>query len=170
MSKTRYVVALGSNRRHHRYGAPRAVVRAAIDTLRGTKGVTVIATAPIFNTAALGPAGRGFANGALLLKSKHAPDELLAQLKRIERGFGRRNGRRWGPRVIDLDIILWSGGFWVDSRLAVPHPAFRLRRFVLDPLVTLVPEWRDPRDMLTIRQLRARLMRAKPVDQARYDA
>jgi 2-amino-4-hydroxy-6-hydroxymethyldihydropteridine diphosphokinase len=170
MSQTSYVVALGSNRRHHRHGAPRAVVAAAVDALADMKGVKIVATAPIFTTAALGPSGRSFANSALLLTSKKSPDRMLAKLKQIERSFGRRRTRRWGARVIDLDIILWSGGMWADASLAIPHPAFRERRFVLDPVVTLVPGWRDPRDGITVRQCRARLLRAKPVDRGRPGA
>jgi 2-amino-4-hydroxy-6-hydroxymethyldihydropteridine diphosphokinase len=166
MSKTSYVIAIGSNRRHHRYGGPRAVLAAATEELAKSKGVKVTTIAPVVITPALGPAGRDFANGAVLVKSKKAPDEILHLLKKLERGFGRRRTRRWGPRVLDLDIILWSEGIWTDSELAIPHPAFRERRFVLDPLVSLVPDWRDPCCGLTVRQLRARLLRRKPVDPA----
>src|SRR3546814_21102267 len=59
---------------------------------------------------------RDFANAAALVKSHLGPPELLRKLKKIERKFGRRSVRRWGPRVLDLDIILWSGGAW-PSRL-----------------------------------------------------
>src|SRR3546814_17238504 len=69
----------------------------------------------IHRTRALGPAGRDFANAAALVKSHLGPPELLRKLKKIERKFGRRSVRRWGPRVLDLDIILWSGGAWPRS-------------------------------------------------------
>ena len=117
----------------------------------------VLAVSPIFPTAPIGPSTRRFANAALILDSAEAPPELLARLKAVERAFGRRSGRRWGTRVVDLDIILWSGGMWSDATLSVPHRAFRSRRFVLDPLVRLVPEWRDPVTGLTVRQLAMRL-------------
>lgn len=164
MNKTSYVVALGSNRRHHRHGDPRSVVAAAIEALHREKDIKVVAIAPTISTAPIGPAGRSFANGAVLLKSARTPDKLLNRLKKLERAFGRRRARRWGPRVLDLDIILWSGGIWADKVLAVPHPAFRRRSFVLDPILRIAPDWRDPCDGLTIRQIRARLLRAKPVD------
>ena len=64
-------------------------------------------------------------------RASSTPDELLAELKAIERDFGRRPGRRWGPRVLDLDIILWSGGAWGGPGPIVPHPEFRDRAFVL---------------------------------------
>ena len=98
----------------------------------------------IRTTPALGPAGRSFANAVAIVESELAPDELLAELKAIERGFGRRPGRRWGPRVLDLDIILWSGGAWGGPGPIVPHPEFRDRAFVLQPLAEIAPGWRDP--------------------------
>lgn len=119
---------------------------------------------PIVATAAVGPAGRSFANAALILRTPLDPEALLAGLKRVERDFGRRRGRRWGPRVLDLDILLWSGGAWAKKALTVPHPEFRRRRFVLDPLMAIAPGWRDPVTRLSVRQLRARLMRDRPVD------
>jgi len=167
MSKTSYVVALGSNRRHHRYGAPRRVLVGAVASLGKIEGIKVLATAPIIITAAVGPAGRSFANTALLLRSRKNPEELLAELKILERSFGRRRGRRWGARVLDLDIILWSGGMWAGPRLAIPHPAYRDRSFVLDPLLHIVADWRDPCNGLSVRNIRARLMKPKPVDHPR---
>ena len=68
-----------------------------------------------------------------------------------------------GARVIDLDIILWSGGIHASRSLAVPHPAFRERSFVLGPLAQLAPDWRDPVTQLTVRQLAARLTRRAPL-------
>ena len=152
---TRYAIAIGSNR-PGRHGSPEAELRAAIAAL-GPPG----AVSRIFRTPPLGPSSRRFANAALILDSAESPRELLARLKAIERDFGRRSGRRWGARVVDLDIILWSGGTWSDAALTVPHRAFRQRRFVLDPLAALVPAWRDPITGLTMRQLAAR---ARAVD------
>lgn len=149
-----YVVAFGSNRRG-RHGAPAAEVRAALSAIGGVvKASAIIATAP------LGPSRRRFANAAALIESEETPRELLARLKRIERAFGRRRGRRWDSRVIDIDIVLWSGGAWGDAQLTIPHPQFRRRDFVLKPLLALVPGWRDPLTGRTIRQLVARLKRA----------
>ncbi len=114
-------------------------------------------------TPALGPAGRGFANAVALVESDLMPDALLRELKALERAFGRRAGRRWGPRVLDLDIILWSEGAWGGPGLIVPHPAFRERLFVLAPLAELVPLWRDPLTGATMRQLLARLTAPRPM-------
>ena len=92
-----------------------------------------------------------------MIESKHTPDTLLKKLKKIERAVGRRPGRRWGDRPLDLDIIAWSGGIWGSSALTIPHPEFRKRRFVLAPLCEIAPDWRDPVTHLTARQLLARL-------------
>lgn len=167
MTKTSYVVALGSNRRHHRHGDPRRVVAAAAAEIAAIKGIKVKMQAPVFTTAAVGPAGRAFANSALLLKSARQPPDLLKAFKAIEKAFGRRRGRRWGPRVLDVDIILWSNGIWAGNGLSIPHPGYKQRGFVLDPLVDVAPDWRDPLSSLTVRQTRARLNRPKPVDRRR---
>ncbi|HSX55863.1 MAG TPA: 2-amino-4-hydroxy-6-hydroxymethyldihydropteridine diphosphokinase [Sphingomonas sp.] len=144
-----YVIALGSNRRG-RHGAPEAELRAALAAIGGVaRASAIIATAP------LGPSRRRFANAAALIESRESPAELLARLKAIERAFGRRRGRRWDSRVIDLDIILWSGGAWASPGLIVPHPQFRRRGFVLQPLNAIVPDWRDPLTGRSIRQLAA---------------
>ena len=157
MAKTSYAVALGSNRRS-RHGSPAATVAAAAHAI-GAEALSTIRTTPAF-----GPAGRSFANAAALVTSRLAPDELIGRLKEIERGFGRRGGRRWGPRVLDLDILLWSEGIWAAPGLVIPHPAFRERRFVLEPLAELAPDWRDPVGSASVRQLLHRLSRRRAVD------
>jgi 2-amino-4-hydroxy-6-hydroxymethyldihydropteridine diphosphokinase len=156
MARTSYVIGLGSNRRG-RHGAPAREVAAAIDALGG-----VVAVSPTIASAPLGPSIRRFANAVALIESDEAPPALLARLKRIERRFGRRRGQRWGSRVIDLDIILWSGGCWGDDDLVIPHRLFRERSFVLTPLATIVPGWRDPVTHRTVRQLRTLVDRRAP--------
>jgi 2-amino-4-hydroxy-6-hydroxymethyldihydropteridine diphosphokinase len=156
-----YLIALGSNRRHALYGAPQGVVRAAQEELAAFG--TVLARSPVIASAPMGAAQRRFANAALVLESELAPPALLAALKRTEREFGRRRGRRWGDRVLDLDIILWSGGRWSSQGLAIPHPEFRRRAFVLGPASAIARGWRDPVSGLTVPQLHARLTRRRPL-------
>ncbi|MDB5678177.1 2-amino-4-hydroxy-6-hydroxymethyldihydropteridine diphosphokinase [Sphingomonas bacterium] len=148
-----FVIALGSNRRG-RHGGPADEVRAALAAIGG-----VVAVSAMIGTAPLGPSLRRFVNAAALIDSDEHPLALLDRLQAIEADFGRRRGRRWGDRVIDLDIILWSEGVWNDDRLTIPHAAFRARRFVLDPLVQIAPGWRDPLTGLIVRQIAARLTR-----------
>lgn len=159
-------MALGSNRRHGRHGAPDRVVVAAIAAMADV-GLKIVTTSPILPTPPLGPAGRRFANAAALVETRDTPPALLAKLKTIERTFGRRRGQRWGARVIDLDIILWTGGPWSSPGLTLPHSQFRLRDFVLFPMERIAPNWVDPLTGLTIRQLSARLCRRRPVDRSR---
>jgi 2-amino-4-hydroxy-6-hydroxymethyldihydropteridine diphosphokinase len=160
-----YLVALGSNRLHHLYGRPEGVVRAAMEEIAALG--TVAARSPVVQSAPIGPAQRRFANAALVLESELAPPSLLAALKRMEREFGRRAAQRWGDRVLDCDIILWSGGRWASggrgARLVIPHSAFRARRFVLGPASAIAPDWRDPVTGLTLAQCNARLTRAQPL-------
>ena len=154
--KTVYAIAFGSNRRS-RHGSPAATLREAVKALEGIGKVQRMSA--IRATPALGPAGRSFANAVAILATTLLPDELLVALKQIEREFGRRPGRRWGPRVLDLDIILWSDGSWAGGGLIIPHPEARTRRFVLEPLTEVAPDWRDPMTGRTVRQLLARLRR-----------
>ena len=160
MARTSYVIGLGSNRRG-RHGSPEREVRAAIEAL-AKEQCSVIAASPIIASAPLGPSIRRFANAVALIDSDETPPELLDRLKRIEADFGRRRGRRWGARVIDLDIILWSEGSWADERLSVPHIAFRERAFVLVPLAMIAPGWRDPITGRTMRQLAHAVDRRAP--------
>jgi 2-amino-4-hydroxy-6-hydroxymethyldihydropteridine diphosphokinase len=157
----RYAIALGGNRRTS-WGAPAATLRAALAALADA-GLAVDKISPIVATPAMGPAGRGFANAAAIISTPLPPPALLRLLKRVERAFGRRPGRRWGARALDLDILLWSGGAWpprparaAAGRLQVPHAGLPARRFVLDPLVRIAPDWTLPGTQRSIRQLHAR--------------
>ncbi len=154
----RYLIALGSNVRHHRHGDPRGVLRAVLKDLDGLD-TTVEAASPIHGSAPLGPSRRRYANGAALIGSDLTPPALLEYFQQIERHLGRRPGRRWAARVLDLDIVLWNGGRWQSASLTLPHPAFRERGFVLALAAGLAPNWRDPVTGLTLRQLHARLTR-----------
>ena len=156
-----YAVAIGSNRRHISHGRPAGVVEAAIAALDAE--FELFDASPIILNKAAGGAGRDFANAVALVRSALPPEAMLAKLKGMEREFGRRPGRRWGARVLDLDIVLWSGGAWASPRLIVPHRHMRQRDFVLGPAAAIAPEWRDPLTALTVRQLRARLTRANPL-------
>lgn len=155
-----YLIALGSNRRG-RHGGPRAELCAALAAI-GAKRVS-----PIITSAPLGPSNRAYANAVAMIESDEAPPELLARLKDIERAFGRRRGRRWGARVLDLDILAWSGGIWRSPGLIIPHVALRERDFVLRPLIGLAPGWRDPVTGLNALQLHTRLTRRRALPNRR---
>ncbi|WP_295636889.1 2-amino-4-hydroxy-6-hydroxymethyldihydropteridine diphosphokinase [Novosphingobium sp.] len=157
-----YLVALGSNRRHARFGKPRNVIGAALCAL-GSHGLHVVSAAPVMISAPIGPSLRRYANTVAIVEARLDPPACLAALKAIEQDFGRRaRGQRWSARVLDLDIVLWSGGTWHSRTLAIPHPAFRQRDFVVMPARQVARTWRDPLTGLTIGHLAARLTRRRP--------
>jgi 2-amino-4-hydroxy-6-hydroxymethyldihydropteridine diphosphokinase len=153
-----YAIALGSNRPHGRHGRPSGVVGAAIAELNREFGL--FDASPIILNPADGGAGRDFANAVALVESLLEPPAMLAALKAIERAFGRRPGRRWGPRVLDLDILAWSGGRFRSPRLAIPHPRLGDRAFAIGPLAMIAPGWRLS-GSLTPRHLTHRLARRR---------
>jgi 2-amino-4-hydroxy-6-hydroxymethyldihydropteridine diphosphokinase len=154
-----YAIAIGSNRPHGRHGRPTGVVEATIARLDRDFGL--FDASPIVLNSAHGGAGRDFANAVALVESELDPPAMLRKLKAIERDFGRRGGRRWGARVLDLDIALWSGGRFRSRGLAIPHPQLRRRSFVLQPLAAIAPRWRVEGG-LTVRHLAHRLARSRP--------
>jgi 2-amino-4-hydroxy-6-hydroxymethyldihydropteridine diphosphokinase len=153
-----YAIGIGSNRPHGRHGRPTSVVEGAIARLDQEFGL--FDASPIILNPARGPAGRDFANAVALVESDLEPADMLPRLKSIEHDFGRRSGRRWGPRVLDLDILLWSGGKFCSRRLTVPHPQLARRSFALEPLAAIAPNWSV--GALTARHLAHRLARRSP--------
>jgi 2-amino-4-hydroxy-6-hydroxymethyldihydropteridine diphosphokinase len=149
-----YAIALGSNRRHVRHGRPAAVVEAAIARLDSDFGL--FDASPIILNKAVGGAGRDFANAVALVESSLEPGAMLAALKSVEQEFGRRPGRRWGARVLDLDLVAWSGLAIRSRKLTIPHPRLAEREFVLAPLSAIAPHWRVDRGK-TPRHLLSRL-------------
>ena len=125
-------------------------------------GLRILRTAPVHLTRPIGPSRRRYANSAALVETALPPGELLDLLKRLEAAFGPRRGQRWSARVLDCDIILWSGGTWSSGALTIPHVAFRDRIFVLGPALAIAPRWRDPLTGKTMRHLHARLTRPRP--------
>ncbi|MDP3550955.1 MAG: 2-amino-4-hydroxy-6-hydroxymethyldihydropteridine diphosphokinase [Novosphingobium sp.] len=159
MTLHRFLIALGSNQLHPQYGAPAAVLRAAVEAM-ASGGLAVLAVSPVIRSRPIGPSQREYANGAALVETPLDPPALLDVLQTIETQFGRkRQGQRWRARTLDLDIVLWSGGCWSDARLAIPHREFRKRTFVLGPANRIARHWRDPVTGLNLAHLEYRLKR-----------
>lgn len=154
-----YAIALGSNRRHGRYGRPAGVVEAAIARL--DTQFELFDASPIILNKAVGGAGRDFANAVALVESGLEPQAMLAALKEVEREFGRRRGKRWGSRVLDLDLVAWSGGRVRSRGLTIPHPRLAQRDFVLGPLATVAPTWKIEGGF-SVRHLLSRLGKRRP--------
>lgn len=155
-----YAIGIGSNRRHVRYGRPTGVVSEAIARLDGEYGL--FEASPILINPAMGGAGREFANAVAIIESPLEPERMLRALKTMEVEFGRRPGKRWGERVLDLDILAWDGGKYRSRGLTVPHRDLENRRFALAPLAHIAPNWR-PSGGPSFRQLAAQLTRANPI-------
>ncbi|WP_230279266.1 2-amino-4-hydroxy-6-hydroxymethyldihydropteridine diphosphokinase [Croceicoccus sp. Ery15] len=157
-----YLIGIGSNMRHWRLGPPSAVVRKAMAAL--DDACEVIAASAILRSAPVGPSARDYANAACVVRCALSPPAMLDLLNGIEHGFGRRrNGQRWRQRTLDLDILLWSGGAYVDRRLIVPHREMRGRSFVLGPAARIAGNWRDPFTGLSVRHMHARLTKRRPL-------
>lgn len=167
--ETTVLIAIGSNRRHPRFGSPADVVRAAVRALAEAR-IPVEAVSRLYHTAPLGPPQPAFVNAAVRARTGLSPERLLVLLKRIERRFGPKGKIQWGPRVLDLDIIAYGSRIvpgraeWRHGHgLAVPHRSAHKRAFVLRPLADIAPEWRHPVLGLTVRQMAARVGDAKSI-------
>ena len=158
----RYLIALGSNRRKLGMAMPERVIQGCLQAL--AREFHLDAISPVRPSDPMGPSRRRYANAAAILTTPLDPPRLLAELKAMERQYGRRRGQRGGERVLDLDIILWSGGTYHSRHLTIPHPSFRARAFVLIPAAQIAPAWRDPVTNRTLRQLASRFLHPKPLD------
>ena len=148
-------MALGSN-----LGDREAAIRSAIEALDRSTGVAVTAVSSIIETEPVGgPAQGRFLNAVVELKTTLDPRRLLQTCLIIEASHGRIRDRqkRWGPRTLDLDLLLHGDAVIDEPELTVPHPRMIERAFVIDPLAELAPELAHPVLGRSIRQLRDRL-------------
>lgn len=144
-------LSLGSN-----VGDRRAMLRAAVDALDAADGVRVCKASSMYETAPVGGVPQPeFLNMAVEVETALAPLELLAAVKGIERKLGRVPSERWGPRAIDIDIVLWEDAVLDEPDLTVPHREFRRRAFVLAPLAEIAPDAVDPVTGATVSALAA---------------
>lgn len=133
-------LSLGSNRGERERNIEEALMQ--LDRLSpGLKASRIYETEPLYFRAQ-----PFFLNCVAALSWESSPYELLDHLKSLEREFGRRQSRRFGPRPLDIDILLWGRRVLASSRLTIPHPRLTERRFVLLPLLELAPQAWDPID------------------------
>jgi len=119
-------------------GDPAAQCRDAVRCVGATPGVCVLRSSSLYRTAPVGPEKQGwFINAVVEVRTDLSPTKFFEALKAIERQMGRTDGPRWGPRVIDLDILLYGQEVVDREGLKIPHPEMHRRRFVLEPLCEL---------------------------------
>ena len=134
--RVRAFVGLGSN-----LGDREATIARALELLSGAEGVELVAVSSLRETEPWGPVEQPpYLNGAAEVTTDLPPRGLLDVLLAVERALGReRSGERWGPRTIDVDLLLYGDLTVDEAGLTVPHPRLHERRFALEPLAELAP-------------------------------
>lgn len=136
----RAYVACGSN-----IGDKKAHLRAAVDALLTDKKCRVLRVSDWVETTPYGGVEQAdYLNGALALETLYTPEELLEKLHEIEKAEARERKERWGPRTLDLDILLYEGAVMDTDQLTIPHRDMCNRDFVLKPLAQIAPYERHP--------------------------
>jgi len=160
---TRAFIGLGSN-----LGDRVGNIRKAIERLGSSKDVEVLQRASLYETEPVGVEDQPwFINTVVEIETKLAPYELFKLCRKIETQGGRRHKGRWGPREIDLDLLLFGDVIMDRDELKIPHPQLHQRRFVLVPLCEIEGSLRHPILKKTVKELLTQLKDAKAVK--RYD-
>jgi len=148
-------IGLGAN-----LGDRRANILAATDLLRQTPGVASVSLSSLYETEPVGgpPGQDAYLNAAARVETDLDASTLLAVLLDIEARLGRQRSERWGPRTIDLDLLLFGDEVIHTPGLTVPHPHMHERRFVLEPLAEIAANMIHPALRMTIQQLLGRLL------------
>ncbi|MHC4136756.1 MAG: 2-amino-4-hydroxy-6-hydroxymethyldihydropteridine diphosphokinase [Planctomycetota bacterium] len=144
----RVALGLGSN-----VGDRRAHLETALSDLRAR--LEVLAVSRFVATEPVGGPPQGeFLNAAALVETELSPRALLELAHALEDAAGRQREVRWGPRPLDIDLLLYGDEVVRDADLVIPHPRLHERRFVLEPLAEIAPDWIVPRLDRTVRELR----------------
>lgn len=142
-------IGLGSNR-----GERRKNIEKSLEFLDKTERIDVISVSPFYDTEPYGYKEQPrFLNGVAKMLTSLKPASLFKKMKKIEKEMGRRKGRRWGPRIIDLDILFYNNIVFNDEELIIPHPELHNRWFVLKPMVDIDPNFEHPVLKKTVNQL-----------------
>ncbi|MDB9528607.1 2-amino-4-hydroxy-6-hydroxymethyldihydropteridine diphosphokinase [Oscillatoria sp. CS-180] len=143
-------IALGSN-----LGESLIILKGAVTALGRHPNISTVLCSSVYTTAPIGPPQPDYYNACALLETDLAPEELLRTLLRIEAQFGRVRRQRWGPRLLDLDLLLFGDVVMTTPTLQIPHPRMHERAFVLVPLAEVAGDWRDPISGKAIAQIAA---------------
>ena len=145
----RVFVGLGSN-----IGDRFGYLQKALDVVGKVRSTRVKNVSSVYETAPVGDANQSdFLNAVAELSTGLEPGELFMELKGIEKLLGRSPSRRWGPREIDIDILLYDGLVFQDDEVTVPHAEMERRKFVLVPLREIAPDLVHPVSGMTMEEL-----------------
>ncbi|REK27119.1 MAG: 2-amino-4-hydroxy-6-hydroxymethyldihydropteridine diphosphokinase [Planctomycetota bacterium] len=141
-----------------------AMIAAALDALAATERIDRLVASSVQATSPVGgPADQqAYLNAAARVETLLSPQQLHARLVDIENQLGRQREERWGPRQIDLDLLLYDDLVQDDAALTIPHPRMAFRRFVIEPAAEIVPQMRHPTIGWTLAQLRDHLREHRP--------
>ncbi|MCC3407769.1 MAG: 2-amino-4-hydroxy-6-hydroxymethyldihydropteridine diphosphokinase [Microcoleus sp. PH2017_10_PVI_O_A] len=148
MKLTKCAIALGSN-----LGDSLATLKSAIATLNNTPEIAVKSHSSWYQTAPVGPPQPDYINACAILEVALEPQQVLATLLEVEIKFNRIRREKWGPRTLDLDLLLYDDLILETPTLTVPHPRMTERAFVLVPLAEIAPDWVHPVTKSAIGQL-----------------
>lgn len=146
-------IGIGSN-----LGDPAGNCREAIKRLAAIPGTRLLRSSSLYRTEPVGPPDQDwFVNAVAEIRTMLSPQDLLRAVKEIERNMGRAEAPKWGPRIIDLDILLYGQSVVRETGLTIPHPELHKRRFVLAPLSEMASYAIHPAFGITVRGLLDRL-------------
>ena len=145
-------IALGSN-----LGDSLTILENAVKLLAQTPGISLISRSSWYQTKPIGPPQPDYLNGCVTAHVTLTPEILLENLLTIEQQFGRVRREKWGPRTLDLDLILYGDLILDTPKLQLPHPRMRERAFVLVPLAEIAPDWVEPVTKLTMIKLQQQI-------------
>jgi dihydroneopterin aldolase/2-amino-4-hydroxy-6-hydroxymethyldihydropteridine diphosphokinase len=131
----RAVLALGAN-----LGPAQDTLRQAVADLASVPGIEVVAVSPLARTAAIGPEQPDYLNAVLVTRTTLAARDLLRAVHAVEQHHGRERLERWGPRTLDVDIVVYGDTLAVTDDLELPHPRAHERAFVLEPWAQVEPD------------------------------
>jgi len=149
MKHYRVFLGLGSN-----VGERQKFLNRAVGELQNVHDTKVVWASSVYETDPVGKTDQPkFLNAALEIETALPPGELHGELQSIEQRVGRRKGERWGPREIDIDVLLYDGLVFNDGGFQVPHPEMEGRKFVLVPLKEIAPDLVHPINGMTVEEM-----------------